>query len=540
MKILDCTLRDGGYYTNWDFNAELVSSYLKCMSNSQVDYVELGLRQFPKSKHLGPFAYTPESFLNSINLPSGPKYGVMIDAGTILKNEGSTIEESINALFKRKEDSKISLVRIAAHPDEVIKSEQILKCLNELGYLVALNIMQVSMIDSGKLSKICSLVKDWKVKPLALYFADSLGSMTSKDVNKIYATMDKSWGGAIGFHAHNNMGLALENAVECKNLGLEWLDATVTGMGRGAGNLSLEDVFLYIKENSLDKMNDIYDLVTIYFDDLKKNYKYGPTLLYRMAAKYSIHPTYIQTLAADHGVEKNTHISIIERMKNLEEPNKFSEDKYNNCLSIDFSSANYSNDDFREGNIHQIHANRDFLIIGGGKSMAAVGAMCKVFEKQRNLVTISANIKSEKYFQAHYLCATSNNALVSELEGYSNFDRKLILPKNIHNLNQKTFQGCKDFFYYGHCALGINKIEKNYFSSKCYLSGGYAIASAISMGANHIYLAGFDGYPTSDPRSKQMNNLLEYFKELHGRDKISSLTKTSCNIRSSSIFSLID
>ena len=54
-----------------------------------------------------------------------------------------------------------------------------------------------------------------------------------------------------------------------------------------------------------------------------------------------------------------------------------------------------------------------------------------------------------------------NNALVSELEGYSNFDRKLILPKNIHNLNQKTFQGCKDFFYYGPCTLGINKIEKN-------------------------------------------------------------------------------
>ena len=86
MKILDCTLRDGGYYNNWDFDAVIVESYLASMSAANIDYVELGLRNFPQDHFLGAFAYTTEDFINSLELPSGPKYGVMVDAKTILQS----------------------------------------------------------------------------------------------------------------------------------------------------------------------------------------------------------------------------------------------------------------------------------------------------------------------------------------------------------------------------------------------------------------------------------------------------------------------
>ena len=86
LKVLDCTLRDGGYYNNWDFDEDLVRDYLNALAEAKIDYIELGLRNFPKCTFDGPFAYTKESYLNSIVLPPGPKYGVMIDAKTILSS----------------------------------------------------------------------------------------------------------------------------------------------------------------------------------------------------------------------------------------------------------------------------------------------------------------------------------------------------------------------------------------------------------------------------------------------------------------------
>ncbi len=79
-KILDCTLRDGGYYNNWDFKKDLVKEYLEAMAVSKTDFIELGLRQFKNESFLGAHAYTTNDYLKRLDLPKGPKYGVMVDA----------------------------------------------------------------------------------------------------------------------------------------------------------------------------------------------------------------------------------------------------------------------------------------------------------------------------------------------------------------------------------------------------------------------------------------------------------------------------
>ena len=83
IKILDCTLRDGGYYNNWDFDTEVVESYLKAVATANIDFVELGLRNFSQVGFHGAFAYTTEDYINDMELPDGPVYGVMVDAKTI-------------------------------------------------------------------------------------------------------------------------------------------------------------------------------------------------------------------------------------------------------------------------------------------------------------------------------------------------------------------------------------------------------------------------------------------------------------------------
>ena len=87
IKILDCTLRDGGYYNKWDFNRETVNRYLLSMKNSSVDVLELGFRFLPKSTFMGPYAYTTDDFINQLNLPEGLIYGVMINGKEFIENQ---------------------------------------------------------------------------------------------------------------------------------------------------------------------------------------------------------------------------------------------------------------------------------------------------------------------------------------------------------------------------------------------------------------------------------------------------------------------
>jgi len=86
VQVLDCTLRDGGYYNNWDFDPGLVHDYLDAVSKSGIQIVELGLRSFPRDGFHGPFAYTSDNFLDGLDIPEHLKVGVMLDAKTIIQS----------------------------------------------------------------------------------------------------------------------------------------------------------------------------------------------------------------------------------------------------------------------------------------------------------------------------------------------------------------------------------------------------------------------------------------------------------------------
>ena len=137
IKILDCTLRDGGYYNNWDFSFELVEAYLKAVALGGIDYVELGFRDFPKNFYCGPFAYTTKRLLNRLSLPSGPEYGVMINASSFIAESGN-IRDNVDRLFCDKEASKLSLVRIACHFHEVKVGAEIASSLSSYKGLIYL------------------------------------------------------------------------------------------------------------------------------------------------------------------------------------------------------------------------------------------------------------------------------------------------------------------------------------------------------------------------------------------------------------------
>ena len=289
--LLDCTFRDGGYYTNWEFDDQLVRSYLRSVEQAGVDVVEIGYRALKNKSWSGYLFYTPDEYLNKVAENSTVKLAVMIDSGDVI-SEG--LEKALE-FFPHQHD-KISVIRVAAHKHEVEASIPFLNELKKRGYQTCLNLMGFQQYSEIEL-------KERLDTPLftdsvdVLYFADSFGSMSIADIRASVTLLKKFWDGAMGFHAHNNQGAALSNALVAIEEGVEWIDATVTGMGRGAGNLATEEILIQLsRENSKYDPVSMMGIIHDYFEPLKRKESWGASIAYGIAALNGMHPTYIQKL----------------------------------------------------------------------------------------------------------------------------------------------------------------------------------------------------------------------------------------------------
>ena len=158
--ILDCTLRDGGYYNNWNFSLNLIQNYLNEISKTDIKYVELGFRNFLKNKSLGLTGYTNDNLIKKLKLPNTLKIGVMINASDLYKNNFSPLK-NLKRLFP-KINKKICFVRFACHSEEVFGLKDSIDWLSKKGITVFINVMQVSELDFIILKKICIFLKKKK------------------------------------------------------------------------------------------------------------------------------------------------------------------------------------------------------------------------------------------------------------------------------------------------------------------------------------------------------------------------------------------
>ena len=178
INLLDCTLRDGGYYNNWDFSRNLVQEYLNSLNSLDISFIEMGFRSFQSKDFKGPNWYTTDNYIKSFKIPKKIKIGVMVNAFELISHPRG-IKNSIDILFSNKKNSRVDFVRLACHFNEFSKALEIANILKKKGYIVAVNLMQISQRSEQEIHEACKLAK--KTKLDILYFADSLGSMDSKN-----------------------------------------------------------------------------------------------------------------------------------------------------------------------------------------------------------------------------------------------------------------------------------------------------------------------------------------------------------------------
>ena len=528
MKILDCTLRDGGYYNNWDFDSKVVSEYLESVADAGLAFVELGLRQFNNFKYLGAHAYTTREYLEYLNLPEGPTYGVMIDAKTVLSMEISQ-EDCIDQLFHDANKEKISLVRVAAHFKEVKECLPMLSRLKEKGFIVGLNIMQASLRTDEELEGLSEVIGSWS--PIdVVYFADSLGSMDSKDVTRVYNALRKNWNKDIGFHSHNNMGQAISNTLKAIELGCKWVDSTVTGMGRGAGNAATEYLLLEPKiQKSIKKLDSLFSLTVPNFEEIKKSCGWGVSVPYFIGAQKNIHPTYVQELCTDKSLQSSLLPGILNDLGNTATPHVFSE-----VILESVKSKIDANKKHIEGvQAENIFQDREILLVAQTESAVKYQNAIADYASKKNAILLSINFpKLIPDLEYDYIVVSHNEKFREDQARYQDSRCPFIAPKQL--FSEVDIEIAHDYGFYikesefKHCG--------SYVQIPLRLTLAYALGFCLDAGSNNIKLAGFCGFDQTDPRQKEMESFLSI---LSSHDfTLRSLTPTSFSIEERSIYAI--
>ena len=531
-KIIDCTLRDGGYYNNWDFNIELIKKYINAVQRAGVDYIELGYRTKNNSGYFGPLAYTTEDFIEELNINNSIKIGVMINSSELIKSKN--LEKDISILFPLSEEtSKISFVRIACKFNEIEIAFKAGKLLKSYGFKVCINLMQISSIKDNEL---CDFGKYGSLyNPDVLFIGDSTGTLMPENIKKIFKALRTHWKGDIGIHAHDNMRRALINTIEAYRNGFLWLDSTVQGMVRVPGNTKTEYLVFEIKDINSSNIDflPLIDLVQKDFYNLKQKYRWGSNPFYYLSGKNELHPTYIQNMLDNKSYRnEDIYASIKELTKN--KSINFKERKLQN-------SRTYYNEDI-DGEWSPINEfmNRVVLLLAPGKSIEIhKNAIHKFIRKYSPLVValnILDNIEDELI---NYRIACHPIRIFSDLPKYKLFRQPLITPK------KQLIKWSKKSLEFKILDFGI-KVKENIFEFKkksCTIPTplvmAYSLAMLNSGKAKKIYCVGFDGYEDGDPRQSEVESIWQAYFRCSNYVEVISLTNTLHKIPKSSVYSFL-
>lgn len=286
VKVVDATLRDGGLCNNFRFSDDFVRSLYKTNIKSGVDYMEFGYKadtDLFDEKEFGPWKFCREEDLRNIvgENVSDMKIAVMADVGRC----------NFRRDFLPKSESVIDMVRVACYIHQIPAAIEMIEYFHTLGYETTCNIMAISQAGGNQIEEALTMLTESSVD--VIYLVDSYGSLYPENASVLaqtYLEFAEKAGKKVGFHAHNNQNLAFANTIDTLSRGVSYLDATVQGMGRGAGNCAMELLLGFLKN---PKYN-LYSLLTFiekYMIPLRESgVVWGYDLQYMFTGQLNRHP----------------------------------------------------------------------------------------------------------------------------------------------------------------------------------------------------------------------------------------------------------
>jgi 4-hydroxy 2-oxovalerate aldolase len=299
IKVLDCTIRDGGLINNHMFEDDLVKAVYDTCVAAGIDYMELGYKNdqkiFSKDK-FGAWKHCHEEDIRRIvgDNDSPLKLSVMADA------EKCNYRTDIVP----KDQSPLDLIRVATYIHQVPTAVDMIKDAKDKGYEVTVNLMAVSLVQDKEVQEALDIFAETDVDVIVL--VDSFGVLYSEQIQdyiKRYLKAAVANNKEVGIHAHNNLQLAFANTIDALIVGATRLDATMNGIGRGVGNCPMELLISFLK-NPKFNLRPILQCLQDHFVPLREKMEWGYMVPYAITAHFNQHPRAAMALRASEDKDK--------------------------------------------------------------------------------------------------------------------------------------------------------------------------------------------------------------------------------------------
>jgi 4-hydroxy 2-oxovalerate aldolase len=518
IKLLDCTLRDGGYNNDWEFGHDTLINLFERSTSSGIDFIEIGFlddrRPFDINRSIMPNTSCARQIWGNLNRKN-TKVVAMIDYGTCdIKN------------IQPRKDSFIDGMRVIFKMHLMYEALDYCQKLMDLGYLVFAQGVSFTTYTDEKLHEIITLLN--QIKPYAFSIVDTYGLMDINLLNHYYESLDTHLDKdiAIGFHAHNNFQLAFANCMELARKHGEksrmlLLDGSIFGMGKGAGNAPLELLITFMNENfnTHYDISQILEAIDVNVLDMYKKMRWGYSLKAFIAASNDCHPEYVSYLLNKKTLSVKSINEILGKIETG--PKKLLYDKqYIEQLYVDYQKNRYEDEsDYKK--IKNLIAGKKVLIIGPGKSVSSDQEKIADFIATEKTVVFSINFIPEP-FKVDYLFLTNSKRYVQQSKAISQASDniKIIATSNVTRAAGK---------------FDINlDYEPLIDREAVFIDNSFimALKIMIKIGVKNVFLAGFDGY-TLSKESDYFSSKMEYeFSKRMGQEINASVNRTLTSMKS--------
>lgn len=513
FAILDCTFRDGGYYTDWDFDEDLTDVYLSNVARLPVQMIEIGYCSHPLPGYKGEWFYLGLERLRNIKsrLREDQSLCVMLDAKDCAPER---IEELLGDLV-----GTVDMVRMAVAPNQFDHGIALARELKRLGFKVGFNTMYLSTY-SDDLSALDPLKAGEDVIDI-LALVDSFGGCTPSQVSRHIATAKTMFPTTpIGFHGHDNTCLGYANAVAAIEAGAAVIDATFVGMGRGAGNTRTEMLIVQKSANGEDVDFDAVAQIVERFELLRDVYKWGSNLPYMLSGASNLPQKDVMDWL---GKNRYSPVSVVRALK-----------KQSNAALDEQSFPVLRSNLLSQDDCESV------LIVGGGASVERHAHAIRSFIASKQCCVIHASTRHldlAKDFDKQIICLPGHAA--TRLSASNDFDKiaGFVVPPPPR--------------FVGTLPEGV---ERPVFQAQPFPSGGgenlgpvsdigplaLALGAAKALSARRIYLVGFDGYGNAtiaeQELSGEIQRALDALRASDDNLEIFSLTPTLYSMPKRSIY----
>jgi len=282
IKLLDCSIRDGGLINKWQFSDEFVRKNYRLLSAAGVDYIELGYKasrdQFdPKEYGKWRFCFDDEVKRVIDGVESQSKLSCMVDIGRVDDDD-----------ILSKADSPFDMLRVACYAHQITKAIDLGNLILDRGYELSINIMAVSTNSEREIDE--ALTDLSKTDFPLVYVVDSFGNMYCEDITALVKKyMTALPGKTIGVHTHNNRQLAFSNTIQGIINGANFVDSSVYGIGRGPGNCCTE-LLLSFLQNPKYELRPVLQLIQEEYMPLREKIEWGYIIPYMITGILNEHP----------------------------------------------------------------------------------------------------------------------------------------------------------------------------------------------------------------------------------------------------------